>query len=38
MKELVLLQKSAKKNRLFSYLAGTSILAKEEEANAESYL
>ena len=38
MKELVLLQKNAKKNRLFSYLAGTSILAKEEETNAESYL
>ena len=39
MKELVLLQKSAKKNRLFSYLAGSAILAKEEDDNnAQSYL
>ena len=37
MKELVLLQKSAKKIRLFSYLAGVSILAREDE-DAQSYL
>ena len=37
MKELVILQKCSKKNRLFSYLSGNSD-QKEEETIAESYL
>ena len=37
MKELVVLQKCSKKNRLFSYLSGNSD-QKEEENSAESYL
>ena len=37
MKELVVLQKCSKKNRLFSFLSGNSD-QKEEENSAESYL
>ena len=37
MKELVILQKCSKKNRLFSYLSGNSD-QKKEENSAESYL
>ena len=36
MKELVILQKCSKKNKLFSYLSGSSE-AKEDD-NAQSYL
>ena len=37
MRELVILQKCSKKNKLFSYLSGNSD-QKEEETIAESYL
>ena len=37
MKELVVLQKCSKKNRLFSYLSGNAE-QKEEEISAESHL
>ena len=36
MKELVVLQKCSKKNRLFSYLSGNSDVKEDE--NAQSYL
>ena len=36
MKELVILQKCSKKNKLFSYLSGNSEVREDE--NAQSYL